>query len=152
MVIQVYINLYNDYFFHFNLLYILVQLSLKNQYLFKNVAPGSEDYKVEQLHFHWGHSNDNINGSEHLHEGQSYPLEVNIRNLSYHFYFLFFFKMHIVSYSSWYSSLGDAMTNTRGLAVVGIFFEVKFHLFFLIVKIFLLIFRLLMNLIHYFNH
>jgi hypothetical protein len=77
-------------FFFILSFYILVQLSLKNQYLFKNIAPGSEDYKVEQLHFHWGHPNDNINGSEHLHEGRSYPLEVNIRNLSYNFYFFFF--------------------------------------------------------------
>ncbi len=38
---------------------------------------------MQQVHFHWGHSNDNINGSEHLLEGKSYPLEVSTRNLSY---------------------------------------------------------------------
>jgi carbonic anhydrase len=84
------------------------QLNLKGQYVIKNVAPQSENYKVEQIHFHWGHANDNINGSEHLYEGKAYPLE-----------------MHIVSYSNWYSSISDAMTNTRSLAVVGLFFELS---------------------------
>ncbi|CAF1487510.1 unnamed protein product [Adineta steineri] len=83
-----------------------VQLDLKKRYVLKNLAPGSEEYSVEQLHFHWGHSTDNINGSEHLFEGQSYPLE-----------------MHIVTYSKWYENIRDAMTNTRALAVVGVFFE-----------------------------
>lgn len=84
------------------------QLNLQNYYVLKNVAPESEDYKVEQIHFHWGHQNDNMNGSEHLHEGQSYPLE-----------------MHMVSYSSLYSNIREAMTNTRALAVVGAFFEIS---------------------------
>jgi carbonic anhydrase len=83
------------------------QLNLPNYYVLKHVAPSSEDYKVEQIHFHWGHSNDNRNGSEHLHEGQAYPLE-----------------MHVVSYSSLYSNIREAMPNIRGLAVVGLFFEV----------------------------
>ena len=61
---------------------LLAQLNLKNRYIVKNIAPESEDYKVEQVHFHWGHSNDNTNGSEHLHEGQSYPLEVRSVNSS----------------------------------------------------------------------
>ncbi len=72
MVIQVCDNVYN----HFLLSYILAQLNIKNRYELKHIAPESEDYKVEQVHFHWGHSNDNINGSEHTNEGQSYPLEV----------------------------------------------------------------------------
>jgi hypothetical protein len=58
---------------------MIAQLHLPNHYVLKNVAPESEDYKVEQLHFHWGHSNDNTQGSEHLHEGQPYPLEVSSR-------------------------------------------------------------------------
>ncbi|CAF3486244.1 unnamed protein product [Rotaria socialis] len=84
------------------------QLNLKNHFVLKNIAPGSEDYKVEQIHFHWGHANNDNNGSEHLLEGQAYPLE-----------------MHMVTYSSWYSNIKDAMTNTRGLAVVGVFFELS---------------------------
>jgi carbonic anhydrase len=58
-----------------------VQLNLKNHYLLKNIALENEDYKVEQMHFHWGHSNDNIRGSEHLHEGASYPLEVRTKTI-----------------------------------------------------------------------
>ena len=54
----------------------IAQLNLKHHYVLRNVAPASEDYIVEQIHFHWGHSKDSVNGSEHLLEGQSYPLEV----------------------------------------------------------------------------
>lgn len=32
--------------------------------------------------------------------------------------------MHIVTYSSLYNSIGEAMTNIHGLAVVGFFFQV----------------------------
>jgi len=84
------------------------QLSLPNRYVLKNVAPSSEDYKVEQLHFHWSDSNDNIDGSEHWLNGQSFPLE-----------------MHVVTYSSLFSSFNDALPNTRALAVVGVFFELS---------------------------
>lgn len=55
----------------------LVQLNLKSSYVLKQVAPWSEDYNVEQLHFHWSHHHDNVNGSEHTVEGQHYPLEVD---------------------------------------------------------------------------
>ncbi len=61
------------------LLYIIAQVNFNNQYVLKHVAPESEDYKVEQLHFHWGHSYDLNNGSEHLHAGQPYPLEVSTK-------------------------------------------------------------------------
>lgn len=53
---------------------LIAQLNLKNHYILKHVTVEKEDYKVEQLHFHWSHSNDS--GSEHLLEGKSYPLEV----------------------------------------------------------------------------
>ena len=59
---------------------IIAQLNLRNHYVLKNVAPESEDYIVEQVHFHWGHSNDNKTGSEHLLEGKSFPLEVIINH------------------------------------------------------------------------
>jgi len=74
--------------------------------MLKNVAPLSEYYKVEQLHFHWSDSNDNIDGSEHWLNGQSYPLE-----------------MHVVTYSRLFSNINEAMPNTRALAVVGVFFR-----------------------------
>lgn len=37
----------------------------------------SEDFHVEQLHFHWGGGENNTVGSEHLLEGESFPLEVS---------------------------------------------------------------------------
>ena len=61
-----------------NTFFFIAQLNLKNHYVLKNVAPQSKDYNVEQIHFHWGHSSDLANGSEHLLNGRSYPLEVSI--------------------------------------------------------------------------
>jgi hypothetical protein len=49
---------------------------MKSSYVLKNVTPESDDYYVEQIHFHWGPVNNNVQGSEHLREGRSYPLEV----------------------------------------------------------------------------
>jgi hypothetical protein len=60
--------------------------------------------------------------------------------------------MHIVTYSSFFSNIKDAMTNTRGLAVVGVFFEVKFFFFNIIFQnIFLLIIRLAKNQMNFLN-
>jgi hypothetical protein len=58
----------------------LAQLNLNSTYLVRNIALSDGDYLVEQLHFHWGHSNNNTDGSEHLLETQAYPLEVLIKN------------------------------------------------------------------------
>ncbi|CAF1488670.1 unnamed protein product, partial [Didymodactylos carnosus] len=52
------------------------QLNFNKHYVMYNIAPESEDFHVQQLHFHWGNYKDNVNGSEHLLEGQPYPLEV----------------------------------------------------------------------------
>jgi hypothetical protein len=62
---------------------------MKTQMVLKHVAPESENYNVEQIHFHWGHANDNTNGSEHTDEGQAYPLEVSL--IKFIFYILIFF-------------------------------------------------------------
>ena len=35
-----------------------------------------------------------------------------------------FVQMHIVTYSSLFEGIGQAMSTTRGLAVIGLFFEV----------------------------
>jgi hypothetical protein len=35
--------------------------------------------------------------------------------------------MHVVSYSKSFAAIKDAMPNVRGLAVIGVFFEVKFE-------------------------
>jgi hypothetical protein len=39
--------------------------------------------------------------------------------------------MHIVAYSSRFPNISAAMPNTRALAVIGAFFEVKFDFFIL---------------------
>ncbi len=73
-------------------MFIIVQLKFKSGDVLKNVAPLSEDYIVEQIHFHWGHQSDNTNGSEHALEGRFYPLEVWEKILSAlgYFYLDFF--------------------------------------------------------------
>ncbi len=71
----IYISVHNKWFFLF-----LAQLNFNNHYILKHITPQSENYKVAQLHFHWGHLHDNTTGSEHLLEGQSYPLEVFINS------------------------------------------------------------------------
>ena len=57
---------------------LAAQINMKNHLRLKHVTPISEDYVVEQIHFHWGDADDTINGSEHLLEGRSYPLEVTL--------------------------------------------------------------------------
>jgi len=82
------------------------QINMKHHFVVKHLFPQSEDYIVEQIHFHWGDS-EVVNGSEHLLEGRAYPLE-----------------MHMVSYSSMFTDIVSAMSTTRGLAVIGLFFEI----------------------------
>ncbi|XP_071955005.1 carbonic anhydrase 2-like isoform X2 [Antedon mediterranea] len=60
------------------------------------------EYVAEQLHFHWGSSNDI--GSEHTIAKSSYPAE-----------------MHIVHYSSEFNSVEEAMESDQGLAVFAFF-------------------------------
>ncbi|XP_076452851.1 carbonic anhydrase 2-like [Babylonia areolata] len=64
------------------------------------------EYRVAQFHFHWG--SDNTKGSEHLVDGNMYPMEV-----------------HIVCFNTKYSDLGSALTKDDGLAVLGFFFEIS---------------------------
>ena len=69
--------------------------------------PTSNDYILEQFHFHWGSNGSNI-GSEHTVDCQSYPAEI-----------------HFVHYNEKYSNVAEAVKHKDGLAVVGFFFEVK---------------------------
>lgn len=64
-------------------------------------------YRAAQFHFHWGP--DNKHGSEHMFQGQSFPLE-----------------LHIVHYKESYGSLTSAFVSgdDDALAVVGFFFQV----------------------------
>ncbi|XP_071944106.1 carbonic anhydrase 1-like [Antedon mediterranea] len=63
-------------------------------------------YLAEQFHFHWG-NNDSV-GSEHLIDGRQYPAE-----------------LHIVHYDvDRFNSIAEAVSQPRGLAVLGFFFEI----------------------------
>jgi len=69
-------------------------------------GPLGSDYKVLQLHFHWG--SDNTKGSEHFYDGQAYPMEV-----------------HIVHYKAAYAGDLDKILNSvDGLAVTGFMFSI----------------------------
>lgn len=61
---------------------------------------GNEKYTFFNFHVHWP--------SEHTLDGNHFPAE-----------------LHIVHYNLKYGSIGEAITKSDGLAVVGIFFEVK---------------------------
>jgi len=65
----------------------------------------SSDFILAQGHFHWG--NTSTVGSEHLVEGESFPLE-----------------LHLVHYNAKYKSLGDAVQQKDGLAVLGVMFNI----------------------------
>ncbi|XP_045187671.2 carbonic anhydrase 1-like [Mercenaria mercenaria] len=66
-------------------------------------------YRISQLHFHWGSSNDK--GSEHKINDEAAPME-----------------MHIVSWNvDKYSSMAEAVTKPDGLAVLSILFRVSYY-------------------------
>jgi len=65
----------------------------------------SDEYVLEQLHFHWG-SNDSV-GSEHFVNGKKYPLEI-----------------HFVHRKSKYTDVTAALVDSEGVAVLGVFAEV----------------------------
>lgn len=67
---------------------------------------GSTKFKLVQFHFHWGH--EDKDGSEHTVDGKMYPAE-----------------LHLVHYNAdKYASFGDAVAQSDGLAVLGIFLKV----------------------------
>ncbi|XP_064600587.1 uncharacterized protein LOC135466815 [Liolophura sinensis] len=69
--------------------------------------PSEAQYKIAQLHFHWG--GENNKGSEHHVNGHAYPIE-----------------MHIVTWDSGnYASIMEAMKEPQGLAVLGVLFEIS---------------------------
>lgn len=67
---------------------------------------GQDKYVFEQLHFHWG-------------ENDSEGSEDRINNHS------FAMELHAVFYKKSYGSMGAAVHNPDGLAVLAYFFEVK---------------------------
>ncbi|XP_063060186.1 carbonic anhydrase 4a [Engraulis encrasicolus] len=71
-----------------------------------SVSGGNLDggYKAVQFHLHWG--TDGGPGSEHTIDGEQYPME-----------------LHIVHMKDKYTSLGDALKDPNGVAVLGFFYE-----------------------------
>ena len=72
-------------------------------------GPLSDEYKVLQLHFHWG--SDDTKGSEHTYDGMAFPME-----------------LHVVHWNSKYLKAGSAdldtiLTSVDGLAVTGFMFQ-----------------------------
>ncbi|KAJ8275800.1 hypothetical protein COCON_G00075520 [Conger conger] len=61
-------------------------------------------YKAVQFHLHWGEKGGP--GSEHTVDGEQYPME-----------------LHIVHMKQKYSSLGEALKDKTGVAVLGFFYE-----------------------------
>lgn len=69
-------------------------------------GPLEDDFAVAQFHFHWGQSSDH--GSEHTVDGQSYAAEC-----------------HIVHFNKTkYSNIGEAVNQSDGLCVLGMFVKV----------------------------
>ncbi|XP_073186765.1 carbonic anhydrase 3-like isoform X2 [Lepidochelys kempii] len=62
-------------------------------------------YRLRQLHFHWGSSNDH--GSEHIVDGVKYAGE-----------------LHLIHWYSKYSNYAEALRNYDGVAILGIFLQV----------------------------
>ncbi|XP_056395510.1 carbonic anhydrase-like [Hyla sarda] len=67
-------------------------------------------YQLAGFHFHFGSPQSSDQGSEHLIDGNAFPLEV-----------------HFVFYNTNYVDLTEAKTKTDGLAVVGVLFEIGEH-------------------------
>uniref|UniRef100_A0A0B7B2C3 Carbonic anhydrase n=1 Tax=Arion vulgaris TaxID=1028688 RepID=A0A0B7B2C3_9EUPU len=67
---------------------------------------GKDHYRLVQFHFHWG--SDDKCGSEHTVNGKMYPCE-----------------LHLVHYNAdKYKTFADAVTQSDGLAVIGVFIKV----------------------------
>ena len=65
-----------------------------------------DKYIFAQFHLHWG--NISSQGSEHLVDGEAYPLEI-----------------HLVHFNSKYPDIGASLEHDDGLAVLGIFFSLS---------------------------
>ena len=77
-----------------------------NPYIFGAMLTSGQCYEFETLHFHWGRKNNR--GSEHILNGVRFPME-----------------MHIIHRNKNYPNMEVALNNSDGLAVLGIFFQVK---------------------------
>ncbi|XP_013379637.1 carbonic anhydrase isoform X2 [Lingula anatina] len=71
-----------------------------------NSSKFSHAYKLVQFHWHWG--NVSTQGSEHTIDGTEYPLE-----------------LHFVHYSTAYNTINDAISQSKGLAALGVMFTIQ---------------------------
>uniref|UniRef100_A0A8C6XXG7 Carbonic anhydrase n=1 Tax=Naja naja TaxID=35670 RepID=A0A8C6XXG7_NAJNA len=70
-------------------------------------GPLENPYRLKQFHFHWGTSQKS--GSEHIINGKSFPCE-----------------LHLVHWNAKkYTTFGEAVAAPDGLAVIGVFLEVR---------------------------
>uniref|UniRef100_A0A8C5SPC3 Carbonic anhydrase n=1 Tax=Laticauda laticaudata TaxID=8630 RepID=A0A8C5SPC3_LATLA len=70
-------------------------------------GPLENPYRLKQFHFHWGTSQKS--GSEHTINGKSFPCE-----------------LHLVHWNAKkYTTFGEAVAAPDGLAVIGVFLEVR---------------------------
>lgn len=84
--------------------YTLNEESAANTFAEGVLSDAKAKFHLKQLHFHWGTTA--ADGSEHLVDGQSYPLEV-----------------HLVHLNNKYESIGEGASKKDGLAVIGLFFD-----------------------------
>ena len=82
------------------------QIDVSNSAAVLTGGPLGSDYKVLQLHFHWG--SDNTKGSEHFYDGQAYPMEVHI----------------VHTKAAYEGNLTTALNSVDGLAVTGFMFSI----------------------------
>jgi len=86
-----------------------VQLTLPTSSVRPSIKRGglNNEYTLEQIHFHWSQS-DSL-GSEHLIDGKAHSME-----------------MHLVHFDSTkYASVSDSLNDPQGVAVLGVFVDLK---------------------------
>ncbi|KAM4019413.1 carbonic anhydrase 7-like [Anomaloglossus baeobatrachus] len=86
-----------------------VEVVLSSQHVLSG-AGLEDDYLLAAFHLHFGSSPFAGVGSEHVINGQAYPLEI-----------------HFVFYNTKYDNLSDAREQPDGLAVVGVHFEIGYE-------------------------
>lgn len=87
---------------------LAIKLNYANQSaVFFDGGPLHGRYIVDNIHWHWGASNDN-DGSEHAIDGRKFAAEA-----------------HIVAYNSKYGNVESSLAQSDGIAVLGILYEVK---------------------------
>lgn len=82
-------------------------------------------YNLVQFHLHWG--KDSSRGSEHTVRNKKYGKFNTIRHLfqtKHNSYVRYAAELHLVHYNAKYGNLANAVQNSDGLAVLGVFIQV----------------------------